>query len=78
VSDPIADLRAATAAVPPPPAAMASYLQDVRQRAYAVDDGTMAALRDEFTDDTIFEQTVAAAVDEGLRRLEAAERVIGA
>jgi hypothetical protein len=56
---------------------MAAYLDDVRKRAHAIGDETVATLRDEFTDDTIFEQTVAAAVDEGLRRLDAAERAIG-
>ena len=37
----------------------------------------MQALKDAgIAEDTIFEQTVAVAISEGLRRLEAAERVI--
>ena len=75
--DPIAELRAAAAAVPPAPPAMSAYLDDVRRRAYAIGDDAVAALRGQFTDDEIFEQTVAAAVDEGLQRLEIALRTIG-
>ena len=76
MEDPIAELRRAAAAVPPAPPAMAAYLDDVRRRAYAIGDDAVAALREQFTDDEIFEQTVAVAVDEGLRRLEIALRAI--
>jgi alkylhydroperoxidase family enzyme len=50
----------------------------VRQRAYAVTDAEVEALKAAgLSEDEIFEQTVVAAIDEGLRRLDAAERVIG-
>ena len=72
------ELRAAIAQVPPAPAAMASYLDKVRTRAYAIGDGDVEALKEDgFTEDEIFEQTVAAAVDEGFRRVEAGMRAVG-
>ena len=72
------ELRAAVAALPPAPAAMASYVEKVRTRAYAIDDVDVEALKaDGFSENRIFEQTVAAAVDEGFRRLEAGMRAVG-
>jgi len=57
---------------------MASYLQKVRERAYTVTDAEVEALKAVgLSEDEIFEQTVAVAVDEGLRRLDAAARVLG-
>jgi len=57
---------------------MASYLQKVRERAYTVTDAEVEALKAAgLSEDEIFEQTVAVAVDEGLRRLDAAARVLG-
>ena len=54
------------------------YLDKVHRHAYQVTDADVQALKDAGIDeDTIFEQTVAAAIAEGLRRLDAAERVIG-
>jgi alkylhydroperoxidase family enzyme len=78
VTDPIAELRAAAGAVPPAPAAMSDYLAKVRDRAYTVTDGDVAALREQgVTEDEIFEQTVAVAIGEGFRRLDRAREVLG-
>ena len=56
---------------------LAAYLEKVRLRAYEVMDADVQALKDGgVTEDEIFEQTVAAAIGEGLRRLDAAERVL--
>jgi len=66
------------AATAPAPAEMAAYLEKVRDRAYTVVDGDVEALKEAgFSEDAIFEQTVAVAIAEGLRRLDAADRVIG-
>ena len=57
---------------------MSAYLEKVRERAYAVLDQDVDALREAgFSEDEIFEQTVAVAIAEGLRRLDLAEEVIG-
>lgn len=73
----IEQLRANVAAAPPAPAALGAYLDKVRTRAYAVTDADVQALKDAgVSEDEIFEQTVAVAIAEGLRRLDAAERVI--
>jgi alkylhydroperoxidase family enzyme len=72
------DLRAVVARVPPAPAAMSAYLEQVRTRAYTVTDGDVEALLAAgCTEDEVFEQTVAAAISEGLRRLDAAGKVLG-
>jgi len=56
---------------------MSAYLEKVRTCAYTVEDEDVKALQAAgFSDDEIFEQTVACAVTEGLRRLDAAQRVI--
>jgi len=78
VADPIDELRALAAAAQPPPAAMASYLAKVRERAYTVTDSDVDALKDDgLGEDEIFEQTVATAIGEGLRRLDSALEAIG-
>jgi alkylhydroperoxidase family enzyme len=78
VADPIAQLREVAAARPPAPAEMAGYLAKVRDRAYSVTDRDVEALKEAgFSEDEIFEQTVAVAIAEGLRRLDGAEEVIG-
>ena len=57
---------------------MAAYLEKVRDRAYAVTDRDIEALKAAgFSEDEIFEQTVAVAITEGLRRLDRATEVIG-
>jgi hypothetical protein len=50
----------------------------VHADAYKITDGDVQQLKDAgVSEDEIFEQTVAAAISEGLRRLDAAERAIG-
>jgi alkylhydroperoxidase family enzyme len=57
---------------------MAAYLEKVRDRAYAVVDRDVEALEEAgLSEDVIFEQTVAVAIAEGLRRLDLASEVIG-
>jgi alkylhydroperoxidase family enzyme len=57
---------------------MAAYLEKVRDRAYAVVDRDIEALKEAgFSEDAIFEQTVVVAITEGLRRLDRATEVIG-
>jgi alkylhydroperoxidase family enzyme len=78
VNEDIDTLRAVVTATPAAPDAMAGYLAKVRDGAYAVTDGDFDALKEAGVSEAeIFEQTVAAAIDEGLRRLDAAMRVIG-
>ena len=77
-TEPVQQLRDNVAATPPAPEAMSSYLTKVRERAYAVTDPDVEALKAAgLTEDEIFEQTVAAAIDQGLRRLDKALEVIG-
>jgi alkylhydroperoxidase family enzyme len=71
-------LRENAASVAPAPAAMAAYLEHVRTRAYAITDHDVEALKQAgVSEDEVFEQTVAAAISEGLRRLDAARAVLG-
>ena len=78
MTTPLDDLRAVVAQTAPPPEAMSAYLARVRTRAYTVTDAEVAGLLAAgCTEDEVFEQTVAAAISEGLRRLDAAERVLG-
>jgi alkylhydroperoxidase family enzyme len=59
------------------PAAMEPYLEKVRRAAYLVTDEDIDELRvTGFSEDEIFEQTVSAAVSEGLVRLDAALKVV--
>jgi alkylhydroperoxidase family enzyme len=77
VDDPIGELRRVVVSTPPAPAVMAGYLEKVHERAYTVtDDDVEALLGASCSEDEIFEQTVAAAVAEGLRRLDRASEVI--
>jgi hypothetical protein len=77
MADPIDELRDLAAAAPAPPAAMARYLDTVRDCAYTVTDRDVEGLKDDgFTEDEIFEQTVAVALGEGLRRLDRARAAI--
>jgi len=76
--DPIAELRSVVATSAPAPPEMAAYLEKVRECAYAVGDQDIEALKEAgFSEDEIFEQTVAVAIAEGLRRLDRADEVIG-
>jgi alkylhydroperoxidase family enzyme len=66
-------LRTGSAAAKPAPPELRAYLDKVRLEAYRVTDGDVAALVEQgFTEDEIFEHTVATAVGAGLERLEAA------
>jgi alkylhydroperoxidase family enzyme len=76
--DPVEVLRGVVSASAPAPVEMSAYLEKVRDRAYAVVDRDVDALRTAgFSEDEIFEQTVVVAIAEGLRRLDLAEEVIG-
>jgi alkylhydroperoxidase family enzyme len=71
------ELRAIAASIEPDER-LAPYLDQVRTRAFAITDADVQALKDAgVSEDEIFEQTVAVAIDEGLRRWDAAERAIG-
>jgi len=73
VTDPIERLRASAASTPGPRPELAAYLEKVRGGAYAVTDADVEALTEAgCSEDEIFEQTVAVAIGEGLRRLDAA------
>lgn len=68
----IEELRTAAQPGREAPAEFAPYLEKVRVHAYEVTDADIARLKDAgFSEDEIFEQTVAAAVGAGLDRLEA-------
>ena len=78
MADQIDELRrlASNAASPPP--VMQPYLEKVRTGAFAVTDEDVDELkRAGVAEDEIFEATVAVAIREGLRRLDAALEVIG-
>jgi alkylhydroperoxidase family enzyme len=78
MADPSEELRVVVEGAAPAPAEMAPYLEKVRDRAYAVVDGDIEALKEAgFSEDAIFEQTVVVAIGEGLRRLDRAAEVIG-
>ena len=76
MSEHVDRLREVVETYPPDPR-MASYLEKVHAAAYKVTDADVQALKDAgISEDEIFEQTVAVAISEGLRRLDAAEAVI--
>jgi alkylhydroperoxidase family enzyme len=71
-------LRANVEQTAAPAPVLAAYLEKVRTCAYSVTDEDVDALKAAGrTEEEIFEQTVAAAISEGLRRLDAASAVIG-
>jgi alkylhydroperoxidase family enzyme len=75
--DAIEGLRRAARPDRPAPAAMEPYLEKVRRGASRVTDADVDELRVAgFSEDEIFEQTVSAAVSEGLVRLDAALRAL--
>jgi alkylhydroperoxidase family enzyme len=77
VSDPVDELRAVVAALPPAPAQSAAYLEKVRTCASTITDADVDELkRAGLSEDEIFEQTVGAAIAEGLRRLDRAAEVL--
>jgi hypothetical protein len=78
MSEHIAELRAVVERTAPAPDDLAPYLAKVREHAYDVTDADVEQLLAAgHPEDEIFEQTAAAAIGEGLRRLDAALRVIG-
>ena len=78
MDDHIARLRAVVASTAPVPPEMEAYLEKVRERAYSVVDRDVDDLKAAgFSEDAIFEQTVAVAIAEGLRRLDRAAEAIG-
>jgi alkylhydroperoxidase family enzyme len=73
----IAQLREAARPQREQPRAARGYLETVRQYAYRVTDDQVAELRaGGFSEEEIFELTVAAAVAAGLERLEAGLRTL--
>ena len=77
MAQPIDMLRALASDAQAPDDQLAPYLAKVRARAYTVTDDDVGALtRAGLTEDEIFEATVSVAITEGLRRLDAARRVI--
>lgn len=75
---PLDDLRAVVAGTAAPPLAMTGYLEKVATCAYTVTDEDVDALiAAGLSEDEVFEQTVATAIGQGLRRLELATAVIG-
>ena len=74
----IDELRRLAGRAGSPPELMQPYLEKVRTRAYAITDEDVDALgREGVTEDEVFEATVAVAIREGLRRLDAALEVLG-
>jgi alkylhydroperoxidase family enzyme len=72
----IAALREAAQPERAAPPEMAKYLEKVRLHAYKVVDRDVDKLKADFSEDEIFEQTVAVATAAGLTRLEAALRTL--
>jgi len=71
------ELRRVAAGTPAAPAVMGRYLEKVRGRAYTVTDADVETLKAAgLSEDEIFEQTVATAIGEGLRRFDRAMDVI--
>jgi hypothetical protein len=76
--EPIDELRALASSAPPPRPPLAPYLARVRTRAYAITDREVEELTEAgLSEDEIFGATVSVALEEGLRRLDAAREVIG-
>jgi alkylhydroperoxidase family enzyme len=78
VTEQLDELRAVVDRTAAAPAVMAAYLAKVRDCAYTVTDADVEALKAAgCSEDEIFEQTVAVAIGQGLRRLDAAREVLG-
>jgi hypothetical protein len=74
----VARLRDAAIPSREPPPEFSAYLEKVRRAAYEVTDEDVQALLDaSYSEDEIFEQTVAVAVEVGLARREAALEALG-
>jgi alkylhydroperoxidase family enzyme len=71
------ELRRIAAQLPPPRPELERYLVKVHRRAFTVTDADVDALKAAgIGEDEIFEQTVRAAIAEGLRRIDRADEVI--
>ena len=71
------ELRAVVRGTAPARPELEAYLEKVHRRAYTITDADVDALKAAgISEDEIFEQTVAAAISEGLYRLDAAEQVL--
>lgn len=78
MADRVDELRRLASSAGSPLEVMQPYLDKVRTCAYRVTDGDVDELkRAGVTEDEIFEATVAVAIGEGLRRLDAALEVLG-
>jgi alkylhydroperoxidase family enzyme len=78
VADPVDVLRGLEASWHAPRPLLTPYLEKVRSRAYTITDRDVAELKAAgASEDEIFEATVAVAIGEGLRRLDAARAVLG-
>jgi alkylhydroperoxidase family enzyme len=78
LSEHIEQLRTIVVDMPPPAETMGPYLAKVRERAYTVTDADVDGLKAAgCSEDEIFEQTVAVAIAQGLRRFDAAMGAIG-
>jgi alkylhydroperoxidase family enzyme len=76
--EPLERLRVTASSFPGAPMVMAPYLEKVQNRAYTVTDADVDALKAAgLSEDEIFEQTVAVAITEGLRRLDIGLEAIG-
>jgi hypothetical protein len=76
-ADPIDELRRLAVAGPARPPVLTPYLETVRSRAYTICDRDVEELKAAgVSEDVIFEATVSVAVEEGLRRLDAAHAVL--
>ena len=75
--NPIDELRAVAAGLPLAPEEMSGYLAKVRDHAYKVTDADVESLKASgLSEDVIFEQTIGAALRQGLRRLDRADEAI--
>jgi alkylhydroperoxidase family enzyme len=78
VTEPLDELRAVVERTPAAPPSMEAYLAKVRDRAFTITDADVEALKAAgCSEDEIFDQTVAVAIGQGLRRLDAATEVLG-
>ena len=77
-ADPLDELRRLAASRPADTPLLAPYLEKVRCRAYTITDRDVAELEAAgMSEDDVFEATVGIAIEEGLRRLDAARSVLG-
>jgi alkylhydroperoxidase family enzyme len=75
--EPVEELRAVVQSTARAPEAMQPYLRKVHECAFTITDADVDALKSAgCTEDEIFEQTVSAAIAEGLRRLDRAREVL--